>query len=333
VTRALAAALLVCATLVACGAHPQSGTTQPAAVEAPMRWQAPLDRDHPLVGRIFDADGVAIDEAELLRRMRAAHYVLIGEQHDNPDHHVLQARLLHQLVASGRRPAVVFEMLDQERQPAVDRALAAHADVDAFGAAVDWADSGWPPWPLYSPLFAEVLRAQLPIVAAGLDRKTAMRLAGEDLSASDPALAYALEAAGPLAAEQQAALREEMSQAHCGRIQAGEVLDAMVQIQRARDARLALGMQRAGADGALLIAGAGHVRRDRGVPAYLARAAAGSTLSIALLEVQSGSLVPGEYVSQLGAAGAPYDLLWFTPRANDVDHCAEVPQRAATPVE
>jgi uncharacterized iron-regulated protein len=256
--------------------------------------------------------------------MLGARFVLIGEQHDNPDHHLLQARLLRALLAGGRKPAVVFEMLDQEQQPAIDRALAAHVDVDAFGAAVDWAHSGWPPWSLYRPLFAEVLGAGLPIIAAGLDRKAAMRMAGQDLAEFDPALAHALEAAGPLPPEQQAALREEMQQVHCGKISATEMLDAMALIQRARDARLALGLQRAGADGAVLIAGAGHVRDDRGVPAYLARAGAGAPLSIALLEVQPGALRPADYVAQLEAAVPPYDLLWFTPRASDADHCAEV---------
>jgi uncharacterized iron-regulated protein len=318
------AVLIGVALLCACSGGTPPSAAKPAA-EPALSWQAPLDRDHALVGRIFDArSGTYIGEQELVQRVLGARFVLIGEQHDNPDHHVLQARLLRALVATGRKPAVVFEMLDQEQQPVIDRALADHADVDGFGAAVDWAHSGWPPWPLYRPLFAEVLGARLPIVAAGLDRKTAMRMAGQDLAEVDPALARALEAAGPLPPEQQAALREEMQQAHCGKISAAEMLDAMALIQRARDARLALGLQRAGADGAVLIAGAGHVRRDRGVPAYLARAGAGAALSIALLEVQPGALQPADYVAQLAAATPSYDLLWFTPRASDTDHCAEI---------
>jgi uncharacterized iron-regulated protein len=331
---AVAAAGLVCtALLCACAGGSQPAPSAAAAEPAPT-WQAPLDRDHPLVGRIFDAGRDAyVGEQDLVQRMRAARFVLIGEQHDNPDHHLLQARLLRALVAGGRRPAVVFEMLNQEQQPAVDRALAAQTDVDGFGVAVDWAHSGWPPWSLYRPLFAEVIAARLPIVAAGLDRKTAMRMAGQDISEFDPALAQELEAAGPLPPAQQAALREEMQQAHCGKISAVEMLDAMVLIQRARDARLALGMQRAGADGAVLIAGAGHVRRDRGVPAYLARAGAGAALSIALLEVQPGGAQPADYVAQLDAAEPPYDLLWFTPRASDADHCAEVAPHPAPPAQ
>jgi uncharacterized iron-regulated protein len=304
------------------------GATPPPS--APLAWQSPLDRDNPLVGRIYDvAHGRFVGEHELLVRARAAHFVAIGEQHDNADHHLLQARVLHAIVAAGRLPALVFEMLERGQQPAVDRALREHpGDADALAQAVDWEHSGWPAWPLYRPLFVELMRAQLPIVAAGIDRAAAMRIATEGTAALDPELVREGALDQPLAPELQSALREEMRDVHCGALPES-MLDGMALIQRARDTQLAHGMRAAGASGALLIAGAGHVRNDRGVPAYLARAGAGTALSIGLLEAQPGRTEPGQYAAGYARAALPFDLVWFTPRASDEDHCAELRARHA----
>src|SRR5215475_6430614 len=76
-------------------------------------WQAPLGQDHPVVGRIWDtAAGEFIDRDALVDRLRRGRFVLLGEKHDNPDHHRLQTWLLRALVVAGRRPAVGFEMFN-----------------------------------------------------------------------------------------------------------------------------------------------------------------------------------------------------------------------------
>ena len=101
-----------------------------------LRFTTQLDRDHPLVGRIFDvAQGRFVSEQECSSAWRGARFVALGEQHDNADHHLLQARVVRALVARELHPAVVFEMLDLAQQPNIDRALAARPDdVDGLGA-------------------------------------------------------------------------------------------------------------------------------------------------------------------------------------------------------
>src|SRR3954465_13282726 len=75
-------------------------------------WLTTLDRDNALVGRIWDAKaGTFVEPRVMFGRLAATRFVLLGERHDNPDHHRLQARALSELVKAGRRPAVVFEML------------------------------------------------------------------------------------------------------------------------------------------------------------------------------------------------------------------------------
>src|SRR6266480_2784062 len=74
-------------------------------------WQSPLGRDHALIGTIWDVRaGVAITPETFVTRVAARRFVLLGEKHDNPDHHRLQAWVVGALIAAGRRPAVAFEM-------------------------------------------------------------------------------------------------------------------------------------------------------------------------------------------------------------------------------
>src|SRR5260221_9823945 len=90
-------------------------------------WESRLDREHPLVGRIWDvARARIVEERTLIDRIVEERYVAIGEQHDNPDHHRLEARLIEAMTHGGRKPAAVFEMIDVEAQASVDRSLALH---------------------------------------------------------------------------------------------------------------------------------------------------------------------------------------------------------------
>lgn len=318
-------ALIALVTLGCANSNTAHPPPQPQA--AHRSWESKGDVDHPLVGVIVEvAAHRRVSEAELMERVRSAGIVLVGEIHDNPDHHRLEAAVLQAFSTAHRSPAVVFEMLDCAQQPAVDASLAAHpGDADALALGVAWDSSGWPAWAMYRPVFEAAVASRGPILAAGLDRGAAMRVGQEGTAALDPALVQAFGLAAPLPADVQAAVRHEMSEVHCGLLPES-MLDSMVLVQRARDALLAERLHEGseGGRGAVLVAGAGHVRRDRGVPAQLARAYGASSLAIGLIQVSAEDTDPDRYAAGFEASTLPFDFVWFTPRANDVDHCAEL---------
>lgn len=287
-------------------------------------WYTTLGRDHPLTGRIWDVAAARfIDPATLVERVAQSRFILLGEKHDNPDHHRLQAWLLRALIAAGRRPAVGFEMFDIDQGPAIAGHLAA-APTDAAGLAdaVNWDRSGWPDWTLYQPIAEVALEAGLPIVATNLPRATARALGREGLDAVEPALVIRLGLDRPLSPEAHEEMARELRDVHCGYASEPEV-EAMITVQRARDAHMADSLAAAGQpDGAVLIAGAGHVRKERGVPAFLAlRTPHAAVASVTFLEVSTGETAIGAYAARFGLGPLPFDYVWFTPRVDDRDPC------------
>jgi uncharacterized iron-regulated protein len=296
-------------------------------------WQSSLSVEHPLVGTIWKVEQgrpvQEIDRATLAEKARKARFVLLGEKHDNPDHHRLQAEIIAVIAGAGRRPVVAFEMIDPSLQARVDEQLAgAPADVDGLGKAVAWDQSGWPAWEIYRPVFAAALHSGLPVAAANLSRSEAMDLArGKTELPAAFTRKYRLDT--PLPDTLHEGLVAELHDSHCGHMPTS-MIAPMVTIQRARDARMAETLsERATAGGAVLIAGSGHVRKDRGVPWYLIQSSGQSAdeiLTIAFVEVDDALATPVEYARRYGS-GLPFDVVWFTPRIDDIDHCKELEER------
>lgn len=286
-------------------------------------WQAPLGHDHPLAGQIWDVGaGAGIAPHQLLARLAAARFVLLGEQHDNPDHQRLQAWLVRELLAAGRRPAVAFEMLDDAQADALRQHLAA-APMDAagLGPAVAWDRSGWPEWERYRPIAEAALRAGVSLLPANIAPATARAVAQTDIGALDPALVARYGLDRPLPAAAGESLARELRLSHCGHA-SERMITGMTAAQRARDARMAEALLTGGTrDGAVLIAGAGHVRADRGVPTYLAARGPGLRVAaLAFVEVQPSRAGPEAYADRFDGR-LPFDYVWFTPRMDDDDPC------------
>jgi uncharacterized iron-regulated protein len=291
-------------------------------------WKTSLDRDQPLVGRIWSVrEGRFVEEGQVVASLHG--YVLLGEKHDNPDHHALQARLLRAMVASGKRPVVAFEMFDGDDQEAIDASRREHPrDTASLAAAVSWDKSGWPPWADYAPIAEAALAAELPLVATGLPRSRMRAMMKPAAPAGDAGAPpqEPLDEGTPLTPEQESSLRDELREGHCGHLPDSR-LAPMLRFQRARDAAMANALisatNAAHSEDAVLIAGTGHTRRDRGAGRdLLARDPKRPVVSIAFTEVQADKTTPVAYAPTWNATALPFDFVWFTPRATDEDPCA-----------
>ncbi len=195
--------------------------------------------------------------AACAHRPTEAPLLLLGEVHDNVQHHQQRLARLQALVDAGQRPALLMEHFDHDRQPQLEAARAAGGDADALIAAAG--GKHWP-WAQLKPFVELALRHQLPLVGVNVPREQARGLMRDGL------------AAGGYAEPDDAALipaqAEIIAKAHCGKLPA-ELAPKMALAQLARDQQMARGLQQHAARGAVLLAGNGHVRRDLGVPRWL----------------------------------------------------------------
>ncbi|TVP71101.1 MAG: hypothetical protein EA339_10890 [Rhodobacteraceae bacterium] len=205
-------------------------------------------------------------DVSALDRLPEAAVVFLGEVHDNAQHHVHQERALISIAPA----AIVFEMLTDAQARSLSHPLPLRDDLQE---QLDWDASGWPDFAMYYPLFTAVPDVQ--IFGAALPRAAARAAMAQPLAEAfvgDAAL-FGLDVALPR--QEQEARESLQASAHCDALPT-ELLPAMVDIQRLRDAMLAEAALRAfNATGGpvAVITGTGHARRDWGAPAALALAA------------------------------------------------------------
>jgi len=298
-----------------------------------LSWQSSQQIDHPLAGKIWSVRGNSFVTPQMLgETARAARFVLIGEVHDNRDHHRLQAWLIEK-AATNRKPAVVMEMIARDKAPALRAYLARPgANAAGLGAALEWQARGWPEWRFYQPIAEAALRLGLPLHAGDIDRSLLRKISKQGLDTLDAERRKSLFLDRPLDVPLHNALLDELYGSHCELVPRS-ALGAMLKIQRLRDAVLADSLiEAAGGGSAILIAGNGHVRADRAVPWYVSRRAPQARIvTVMLLEVDGAAKEP-EDLMPAGPVGEPIaDYVWFTPRAEREDPCAKLRERFAKP--
>ncbi|AOG23529.1 ChaN family lipoprotein [Acidovorax sp. RAC01] len=254
-------ALAALAALTGCAANPAADTTADSA----RGW-----------GRQIDA-------------LLPADVLLLGEQHDAPEHQRLQRDTVQRLAARGQLAAVVMEMAERGHGTT---GLPTSATPAQAQAALQWNDAAWP-WQAYGPVVMAAVQAGVPVLGGNLPRST-MRAAMQDT-------AWDAHLPTPALQRQYTALRE----GHCGLLPESQIAP-MARIQMARDASMAQAVQGAMQPGktVVLIAGAGHVHRSMGVPTHWP-ASVRAQVVVARAGASAPAPEPGDADTVLETAAAP----------------------------
>lgn len=255
--------------------------------------------EHPQLGQVLDtSNGEWLSAEQLVERVMAHEHVLVGEKHDNIDHHRLQLWLLRELQQRRQQATLVMEMLGPEQQQALDRLHGKPLPDDPdLQQQLAWS-AGWD-WDQYADLIRWGLSTTQTLLAANLTR--------EDMASlyRDPQpLADTIDQTG------QALLARVMFDSHCGML-TEDAMPAMLSIQQGRDQRMAQVMTRAPVP-ALLIAGSFHVRKDLGAPVHWPSEA---DEPVVILLHESGSDL---------ADSRQADYVWLTPATPKTDYCAQI---------
>ena len=171
-------------TLISSACAAPSGSVAPGPAPAqfagPVLGAANLYIPH----RAYDAGRNRFSDFEsMLSELARADVIFLGEQHDDPRTHRLQAAVLEGLARRRSRPVVVaLEMFERDAQPALDAYLAGSSTEAEFLAASR-------PWPNYAADYrpmVEFARAQgWPVIAGNVPRRLAQAVSRAGLSVVD----------------------------------------------------------------------------------------------------------------------------------------------------
>jgi uncharacterized iron-regulated protein len=158
-----AAAAAVALLLAACIAE-RVAPTAGAACAAAGSWLEPATRR-------------TVAGESILRRSANARIVLLGEVHDEADHHHWQLQVLAALHERNRPLVIGVEMLPRGAQPALDRWIAGAFSDAEFLEAVRWKETWGHDPALYLPAFHFARSHRIPMVALNVERSLVSRVA------------------------------------------------------------------------------------------------------------------------------------------------------------
>ncbi|WP_434574317.1 ChaN family lipoprotein [Pseudomonas sp. Z3-6] len=255
----------------------------------------------PLGGRIRELhNGQAVTPQVLVERLARAPRVVVGERHDNPDHHALQRWLLQSLAGQRAQGSLLLEMLTPAQQPRVDSVRQLPALPKDLPGALAWSP-GWD-WNLYGPIVEFALAQRYPLLAANLDAAEIQRFYRQ---------APGLVGTRSNAVTVKDALLEQIRESHCGLLPESQ-MPPMLAVQQQRDRRMAERLLQAPTP-ALLFAGAWHGRKDVGMPLHALDLGA-SEAPVVLMLAEEGSDV----------TSAMADYVWYTPAMPPQDYCVQM---------
>lgn len=267
-------------------------------------WQSPEGRDHAQLGQIIDLrSGQQITPQQLVDELALVGHVLVGEQHDNPDHHALELWLLQALAQYRPTGSLLLEMLTPSQQAAVNSnrtAIQTNQPPADLAKALNWKES-WD-WAYYGPIVGYALAQPYPLLAANLDREEIMAVYRQPPP---------IEGAVSTSASVRKTLQDDIRESHCGLLPESQ-MPAMLAIQQQRDRRMAEQVK-AAALPSVLFAGGFHVRRDLGVPLHL-QDLGDSVETRVLTLAEVGRTVTAQQS----------DFVWYTAATPEQDHCAKL---------
>lgn len=230
----------------------------------------------------------AIRQPTLLKALTGRRVVLLGEHHDDADHHRWQLQVIAALHAQQPNLVIGMEMLPRRAQRVLDQWVAGQLTESELLTQTDWARVwGFEP-AMYLPILHFARLNRIPVVGVNVDRALVSEIGAKGLAAIP---AERREGVSPPAAARQTYRErlEQVFQEHGSNGDNRAAFDRFIEAQlfwdRAFAEALANAAKRPGEPLVVGIMGSGHLADGDGVPHQLADL--GFPGSAVLLPVQS----------------------------------------------
>jgi uncharacterized iron-regulated protein len=214
----------------------------------------------------------AIAQPTLLKDLMGKRVVLLGEHHDDADHHRWQLQVIAALHAQQPNLVIGMEMLPRRAQPVLDQWVAGELTESELLTQTDWAHAwGFDP-AMYLPILHFARLNHIPVVGVNVDRALIGEIGAKGLVAVP---AERREGVSPPAAARQT-YRDRLAQVfkeHVSNAAGEAAFDRFIEAQlfwdRAFAEALADAAKRPGAPLVVGIMGSGHLADGDGVPHQL----------------------------------------------------------------
>ena len=119
--------------------------------------------------------GREISLAEAMPALKLNRIILIGEHHNNEEHHAAQLAVIRALKESGAKMAVGLEMFRSDSQPALDRWVEGTLDESKFQKI--FFDNWSYPWSTYGMIFNYARDKKIPLIGLNVPREITRQVA------------------------------------------------------------------------------------------------------------------------------------------------------------
>lgn len=283
---------------------------------------ASLPSNESPAGRILvGKDRVFVGPRQIRERVARARVIYVAEQHDHRRHHEIQLEIIRLAYDANPHLMIGMEQFERHLQPHLDDYTQSRIDEPTFLERVDWKKSWGFDWSLYQPILAFAREHRLKVVALNA-RRGLVRQVGKggiaSLSAGDRAqIAAEIDTTDSAHREQFMAAFSQHGSA------GGPMADHYYEAMCVWDETMAESAARAIAEsehpdtGMVVLAGAGHIAYDFGIPARVRRRTGFADLTVVPVAVR-----PEEGRSELEDAllRPQGDLIYFTDPVAPATH-------------
>lgn len=241
----------------------------------------------PLGRWLLPGDGKTLPNGELLQRLKNKRVILLGEDHDNAQHHRWQLIVAAQLHALDEGLQLGFESFPRSVQPVLDRWVAGELDEARFLEESRWNEVWRYDARLYLPLFRFARDYRIPMLALNVERSLISRVGANGWASIPPEQRQGIGDPAPAAAEYLDLLAriygrhttphrgddgtptDDDPKRHLDDPRFRHFVEGQLVWDRAMAEAIAEALRR-GAPRIVAIAGAGHLMGGHGIPHQLA---------------------------------------------------------------
>ena len=270
-------------------------------------------------------DGVQVEQSSLDARIAAAQVIYLGEQHGNPYHHAAQLKIVSDLVAYGRRPAIGFEVVSLTQTSDLLNYVFAPASDDPqaparrLRAELGWAADG-DNWRDYGPLLEFARANRLRVAGIDLPRGLRRRVSRVGADALTAVEREQLHDSGFADTAYRQLMHGRLDEAHCG-FAPPALLGRLYETWLARNDAMAMVVTTLAAEQpeepVVVIVGSGHVAHNMGVFERVAQRAPQLTqLNLGFRAERQDTSIREHFVPAdlAGTSFAPtHEIIWLTP--------------------